>query len=642
MARFDSFFIHLAISLLSLTFLIAPALADDATPPAPQPTTVTGIVFIDANANGQHDTTQKGLADVAVTNGTDIVTTDATGRYTLAVVRDERTFISIATPAGYRNTTPFFHRTAPAGIPASQAATLPTLPTLNFGLAANAASAATKFSFAHITDIHVGIDPPNSIRTFRADLTEIFKQTPQAAFIVATGDLVNVGSEAGQYDHYVEAIAPFAHRMHHVMGNHDLPATHFERNLGPSHYSFDFGPAHIVVLNCIEPDRHAAWLKADLERQPKAKPILVCPHYQPDQALRETLSQYNVRAFFHGHWHSNKAFHYKNILVLSTQALRFGGIDCAPRGYRLFTVDGNTVTTSCHRLGVSPQSTPNERIFEADGYAPIWSTVITDATGTTAPRVVGDRVYVGVQDDANARCAGVVCLDRRTGKRLWKTHTDSSVNARPVVANGLVCAISVTGTITAWDTETSDKRWTYAVPESQDRWAYNGAVVDAGQLVARVGTFGVCIDQATGKPLWQVSDLGPDWVPCAAEAVIDEKAVYVLAKWSKGLIALDRKTGNVLWTQPASLTATDVTPTLAKGRIYTSGDENLFCFDAATGKELRRTRRKNHRTPSRRRQNPLDLPDRPIARIALALCARRLASLRNARHRRRQSLRRRL
>ncbi len=57
--------------------------------------TATGTVFLDTNGNQVMDDNEKGLPGVRVSNGQDIVQTDANGQYALAVTDDTILFIKI-------------------------------------------------------------------------------------------------------------------------------------------------------------------------------------------------------------------------------------------------------------------------------------------------------------------------------------------------------------------------------------------------------------------------------------------------------------------------------------------------------------------------------------------------------------------
>jgi 3',5'-cyclic AMP phosphodiesterase CpdA len=76
------------VALLLLLRLATPASAD-----------VSGIVFVDVNENGVRDAGEPPRAGVAVSNGLDVVTTDAEGHYSLA--EGPRGFVFVTRPAGF-------------------------------------------------------------------------------------------------------------------------------------------------------------------------------------------------------------------------------------------------------------------------------------------------------------------------------------------------------------------------------------------------------------------------------------------------------------------------------------------------------------------------------------------------------------
>lgn len=59
-----------------------------------------GIVFEDANQNSQFDRSEKRLADVQISNGKEVVTTNKKGEYQIEV--DENTVLFVIKPTGYK------------------------------------------------------------------------------------------------------------------------------------------------------------------------------------------------------------------------------------------------------------------------------------------------------------------------------------------------------------------------------------------------------------------------------------------------------------------------------------------------------------------------------------------------------------
>ena len=76
---------------------------------APAGSETAGVVFDDANANGVRDAHERGRAGIAVTNGRDVVRTDADGRY--ALPDGGAGFVSLTCPSDARCPA-LFHRGA--------------------------------------------------------------------------------------------------------------------------------------------------------------------------------------------------------------------------------------------------------------------------------------------------------------------------------------------------------------------------------------------------------------------------------------------------------------------------------------------------------------------------------------------------
>ena len=83
--------------------------------------TVKGYVYNDENHNNKKEGREKGIANVAVTNGTDVVLTDKNGKYELAASNDA--IIAVIKPSGYSvpvnadNLPQFFYIHKPEGSP---------------------------------------------------------------------------------------------------------------------------------------------------------------------------------------------------------------------------------------------------------------------------------------------------------------------------------------------------------------------------------------------------------------------------------------------------------------------------------------------------------------------------------------------
>ncbi|GHT53381.1 hypothetical protein FACS189446_0640 [Bacteroidia bacterium] len=231
--------------------------------PAKAGSLVTGYVFEDLNGNGKRNKSEKGIADVAVSNGSDVVLTDATGKYLLPVDGDN--IIFVIKPAGYKmsvdtfNLPRFFYIYKPEGSPELRyKGVQPTGPlpaSVDFPLQKyNEPETFTAMIFGDTqpyTDTEIG---------FLRDgvVAEAKQATGGAIFGITLGDLV--GDSLDLHKPYKEVIKQMGLPWYHVMGNHDMnydvkedkfSDERFEADFGPNTYSFNYGKAHFIILDDI-------------------------------------------------------------------------------------------------------------------------------------------------------------------------------------------------------------------------------------------------------------------------------------------------------------------------------------------------------------------------------------------------------
>lgn len=220
-----------------------------------------GLVFADANGNGLRDPDERGLAGVAVSNGREVVETDAAGRWRLPV--DEDTIFFVIKPAGWATPVDaqglprFYYLHKPAGSPRLEhAGTAPTGPlpaSIDFPLHAQAEPA--QFTVLLFGDTQTRNQ--QEIDYLAHDIIEGLIGS-EAAFGVTLGDILF--DDLAHYDALNAAVAQIGIPWVNVLGNHDenvdaADDAHadetFERVYGPPYHAFDFGPAHFVVLDDV-------------------------------------------------------------------------------------------------------------------------------------------------------------------------------------------------------------------------------------------------------------------------------------------------------------------------------------------------------------------------------------------------------
>lgn len=225
-------------------------------------TTATGHVFEDSNQNGKRDRRENGLSDVAVTNGREVVLTDAFGKYELPVGEDN--IISVIQPSGYSirknedNLPQFFYIHKPYGSPKAR-----------FNGVAPTGHLSKSIDFALIpleekeefTALVFGDPQPYSreeIDFFYKGIVSEVEGIENVSFGLSLGDLV--GNDLSLFNPYIQAVKRVGIPWYNLLGNHDLnfdavtdemADETFEAHFGPANYAFNYGKVHFIILDDV-------------------------------------------------------------------------------------------------------------------------------------------------------------------------------------------------------------------------------------------------------------------------------------------------------------------------------------------------------------------------------------------------------
>lgn len=246
--------------------------------------TASGTVYKDLNQNGKMDQGEAGIQDVAVSNGAEVILTDADGNYELSI--DEKdAIIFVIKPTGYSlpvnalNQPQFFYIHKPDGSPGLEFSGVePTGPlpeSVNFPL----------FKQEEENNFNVLLfgDPQpytrQEVKFFDKDIVSELVVTEGYEFGITLGDLV--GDDLDLFQPYNEAISRIGLPWFNVYGNHDMnfdaetdqyADETFEATFGPASYSFNYGDAHFIILDDViypRTDGEAGYIGGFTEQQLK-------------------------------------------------------------------------------------------------------------------------------------------------------------------------------------------------------------------------------------------------------------------------------------------------------------------------------------------------------------------------------------
>ena len=363
----------------------------------PAAATYHGRVYVDKNRNGIFDKGEKVLKDVKVSDGLNVVKTNANGMFTLPGHKRER-FIFITLPSGYKTCDKHYHPIT---------------------------TATDNYDFGLIP-YQTGIDKKGAHRFVQISDTEIFNTTgnerwvkdirqytanEKAAFIIHTGDICY---EKGMKEHIqLMNTQNMNLPVFYCIGNHDLVKgkygeEFFEKYYGLVYYSFDVAGVHYIVTPMpggdyspgYTKDDVCRWLKNDLAYVSPETPIYIFNHdiltYGNDFTYKGktesvNLNKYNLKAWIYGHWHINLKKKQGKVYTICTSSLDKGGIDHSTSAYRVMHVDGKGDFTSELRY-----SYMNKNIC------------ITSPVGESASRTVTANVYSSISP---VRKAYYTCTD---------------------------------------------------------------------------------------------------------------------------------------------------------------------------------------------------------------------------------------
>jgi outer membrane protein assembly factor BamB/predicted phosphodiesterase len=564
----------------------------------------SGVVYVDQNKNLQKDAGEKGVKDVAVSDGLNVVLTDGDGNYQLPGTPKSH-FIYITVPSGYRTVKRFYIKT---NGPASD---------YNFGLAPFLPSKNKKIRFIQLADTEASDDFGwiGPIRDFAAN--------EEISFIVHTGDICY---EKGLNFHgRMVTGETMGVPVYYCVGNHDLVKGNygeelFEKNFGPVYYSFDAGNTHFIVTPMLGGDYQPSytkedvyrWMKNDLRLVDPAKKVVVFNHnlltmeeefiYGINETEQINLNEHNLKAWIYGHWHSNYLIRHGNTGIVSvcTAPPNKGGIDHSPENFPVYEIDeaGDLYVhprynyLNNHFAAVSPNGNQcvidrsNQLLISVNTYSTCspaekmeyriegmekYEPLIQQSDWNWSGRYPAAELKAGISYRISFRTqlrngdiftsirnfvipeSSTENSDREGSQKdflelKWIVNAGSSIGmCSPIFSGGqlFMAAIDDYGEnnyLLAYNAATGELSWKYKT----DGPVKNSICIEGDHLMATdEGGIAYAINIKTGKPVWK-RDLEIHNVPLLVTGGVVHNGVYYCG-FGNYLSALDCKDGRLIW-----------------------------------------------------------------------------------------------
>ena len=312
---------------------------------------VKGVVFMDANGNGQQDLGESGVQGALVSDGESFVETSRNGQYSIKVEVPEEvnglTFVGrsshifLVNPPGTFFVTPNALSLPPAGERFRA----------DFGLRDASKTEDGNFTFIHIADPQFGSEGEAARFTKALKEMERFESSP--AFILNCGDSVGDAGDA-ELELFARSVRdaglgiPFFTAFGGHSGNlgpeyKGKPTLLFERSIGPMYYSFNYGGCHFIAYTVEQEflskkhiEAQERWVAADLARTPRNRPVVWAQH-RAYSSIPALLKGRQVPALLHGHFHLNARYTAGGVPALVTSQPVMGGFSGEPSGFRVLT-----------------------------------------------------------------------------------------------------------------------------------------------------------------------------------------------------------------------------------------------------------------------------------------------------------------
>lgn len=209
--------------------------------------------------------------------------------------------------------------------------------------------------------------------------------------------------------------------------------------------------------------------------------------------------------------------------------------------------------------------------------------------GYATPLVVGDRIYMYTRQGEDEV---MTALDPDSGDVVWRSAYPAPFEmvpatrrhgpgpkSTPVLADGRLFTLGMTGTVTAFDAATGRRLWQKPGGPVQPRFhTAQSPIVDGGNVIVHIGGHDdgalTAFDVATGDVRWSWDGDGPAYgSPMIFELSGTRQVVTFTQEHMVGVAA---ETGELLWQRPFTTphTTTSLTPILHKEMVIQAGRDN--------------------------------------------------------------------
>ena len=188
----------------------------------------------------------------------------------------------------------------------------------------------------------------------------------------------------------------------------------------------------------------------------------------------------------------------------------------------------------------------------------------------SSPVIVNDVLYIGTT-------FGIFSLDAKTGKEIWRYHTNGFVKSVPAVSNGILYFGADDRKLYAIDAKDGTFKWMN--DKAMDGYTASAAVVgNRIYAIPKDGSF-YAFDTSNGEVIWStlVGKIAES-SPAIGEGII------AFGTDQGDIIALDASTGKLKWSYDTGVIEIKSSPVIANGTIIIgSNDGSIYALNTEKG-----------------------------------------------------------
>ncbi len=484
-----------------------------------------------------------------------------------------------------------------------------------FLIPASAQGQEGRFSFAMVTDTHIGgTGADEDLRRTVKDINAI----DSLAFVIISGDVTEFGSDSELL--LAKGILDSLSKPWYIIpGNHDTKwsesgANSFRRVFGAEAFVFAYSGWLMLGTNSGPnmrmgpgqiPRENIVWLDSVLNApENRELKVISVNHYPLDNGLNnwyeltDRLKRMDTRLALCGHGHSNRVLEFEGIPALMGRSNLRGGQMTG--GYNILTVRGDTLLTAAVRypgeVTMAPWASVELKRHDFLSDTTVWPRPdysmnekypeiretwrVQEKSDIGAGTVPARKLAITTNTDGEIKA-----LDIKRGSVRWVHHTGAKIYSTPATDGKRVIAASADGMVRALDLRTGRVLWNF--DSGQPMVA---SPVSGNGKVFITGSSGKCyaLDVTDGKLLWSNSmiDGFVETIP------IIYKGMLIFGTWNNHLYALDIETGIIKWDWYNGYTNRMLSPAacvpVATGeRVFVvAPDRKMACLDALTGRVI--------------------------------------------------------